>query len=633
MDNNSKNCTCCGEITIFLTLILLILLSFFSVAIQSARMSALYGFSERNLRLAVQGVFSEYCRPLWEEYHLFMLEGDGDLNARLLSEVEKYQSEITGNLYKQEDRSFEITSMTPFLNEGGENYINQLTAYMKYHVADSQLFDKKNKMEEIKGEKKKVKEQINKIEETEWAADIDKSLLKVIKLVDGIVISDGKVKTERSFVKQIFPGETEEINSSAVGITNNAIWEALKSEYIPYEEVSVSKCRKIVCLINEALKEINQMEQNELAASSKNLNCMYYQAVNMKGTLVSNREVLELYLQNRKDKNAGDILKSYQIRPLHFNYGKLNLKEKIDPIKSIKKSFHSNLLSLVIESENTVSKKKLPIAFSLAESSKESKDFSSKTLSKINRKDSKQAKNCFGSFVNNTLEDNSLKTILEIEYYQQHFSNYLSKENKLFQYEQEFIIGGGKTEQEALENVLDKLLLQRGILNFLYLLTDKEKSNEAHLTAVALVGFSGMEALVEVVKTTILLCWAMAEAVIDIAILLQGKELSLCKTKQSFLLSYEDLFVFGKSLVLEKAKEYKEVHTASNTYEDYLKLLLFLQNKQLRINRSLALIEETMKQTYYQDFSMSEGITGICIEARYNYYKNNSIKANVDYSY
>lgn len=630
VDNNAKNGSVGGQITVFLTLILLILLSFFTAAIESARMSALNAFSEKNLRLAVQGAFTEYCRPLWEDYHLFMLEGDGDLEGRIGSNIETYQSSITGNLFSQENQEFKICSMEPFLEEGGNGYINQIAAYMKYHVADSHFLKNEN-LEEKRGMvEKQAAEELEDLNEIEQEAELDSSLIKVIELVEGVTISKGRIKTKHSFIKQICSGE---VTSENVGIRNQDIFHALKSKYRRPEEVSILICVNLLRLIDTALEEIYQMEQKKATLTSNSLNEMYYQVIGMKTTLKSNRSVLESCLKSGKQEEIKTLLTSYQIQPLTFYYGTLSLKEKPDPISAVKKSFASNLVSLVVEKEEGISDRKLPDPFKLSNSKKEKEAFSVSSFSKMSKKNNKKTEECLDWFTKDSLLDKSSKIMFEVAYYQTHFSNYLTSPKNVFQYEQEYIIGGGSTEREALGIVLNKIVLQRGMINFMYLLTDKEKSQKAYITALSLVGFSGMQALIETVKLSILLCWAMAEGIIDVAILLQGKTISYWKDKQNFLLRYEELFAFGKAKVLEKAKQYKGVKTGGLTYGAFLKELLYLQKREFRVNHSLALIEETMKQSYVKDFSMEKGVVGLSVEGAYTYHKNKEINVTVNYSY
>ena len=53
-----------------------------------------------------------------------------------------------------------------------------------------------------------------------------------------------------------------------------------------------------------------------------------------------------------------------------------------------------------------------------------------------------------------------------------------------------------------------KLLLMRTGMSFVYLISDRQKSNMAYATAAAIVGFTGMEALVKCTQYMILAGWA-----------------------------------------------------------------------------------------------------------------------------
>ena len=79
-----------------------------------------------------------------------------------------------------------------------------------------------------------------------------------------------------------------------------------------------------------------------------------------------------------------------------------------------------------------------------------------------------------------------------------HFGRFgKERENTVLAYETEYILGGRKSDEENLRVAAEKLLELRSGMNFLYLLTDKEKQAEAELLAAALVGFTGIYPLVK----------------------------------------------------------------------------------------------------------------------------------------
>ena len=76
MDKKRKKPMLCGEITAFLSLIFLLILSLVGTSLESARVNVGRSFADRSLQNAMESLYTEYCRPLWEDYHLFFLEGE-----------------------------------------------------------------------------------------------------------------------------------------------------------------------------------------------------------------------------------------------------------------------------------------------------------------------------------------------------------------------------------------------------------------------------------------------------------------------------------------------------------------------------------------------------------------------------
>ena len=74
MDKKRKKPMLCGEITAFLSLIFLLILSLVGTSLESARVNVGRSFADRSLQNAMESLYTEYCRPLWEDYHLFFLD-------------------------------------------------------------------------------------------------------------------------------------------------------------------------------------------------------------------------------------------------------------------------------------------------------------------------------------------------------------------------------------------------------------------------------------------------------------------------------------------------------------------------------------------------------------------------------
>ena len=83
-----------GEITVFLSLLLSVVLFFFQVLFQSAGYALFRSQLEEALELCEYAVLSEYHRTLWERYELFYLDlgygGGAEKTAYLNQQAEKY---------------------------------------------------------------------------------------------------------------------------------------------------------------------------------------------------------------------------------------------------------------------------------------------------------------------------------------------------------------------------------------------------------------------------------------------------------------------------------------------------------------------------------------------------------------
>lgn len=63
-----------GEITAFLSLVFLLILSFLGAMVESASIQVLKNYKRADTILAVESVFAEYQKQLLEQYDLFALD-------------------------------------------------------------------------------------------------------------------------------------------------------------------------------------------------------------------------------------------------------------------------------------------------------------------------------------------------------------------------------------------------------------------------------------------------------------------------------------------------------------------------------------------------------------------------------
>lgn len=177
-----------------------------------------------------------------------------------------------------------------------------------------------------------------------------------------------------------------------------------------------------------------------------------------------------------------------------------------------------------------------------------------------------------GTASNSDLESTILDKALFCKYVQEHFGSYTNpSEDAALSYEMEYIIAGKNSDVKNMEAVVGRLLLIREADNYLTLLLDEAKKLEAHTIAAASASIAPW--LEPIVYHGILIYWAYEMSVEDLRNLFSGKKVPLSKA----LLSETDT-VFSLS------------------YEDYIWLLLLLQQKDKLAMRSIDSIELYVRQ-------------------------------------
>lgn len=187
--------------------------------------------------------------------------------------------------------------------------------------------------------------------------------------------------------------------------------------------------------------------------------------------------------------------------------------------------------------------------------------------------------------------------VLFHSYLSAHFANYL-EENKTgaLSYEQEYLIAGKDTDRENLSSVAMRLVAIRTILHFISLSADSTRKAPAEQAALAACGIIGLPALKSLVVFLLLFVWALEEAMIDVAALLQGKRLLLYPGKNGGSLSFQEILSFSKKFVLEKAEKKANAKGAVFGYKEFLHLFLFMTPKEDKSYRALDLIQENLRE-------------------------------------
>lgn len=244
-----------GTITVFLTMVLLVILALIATCLENARVRVASATVDRTLTGSIDGAMAEYYEPLYEDYRIFLMDkgtGSDTLDYKKLTEqIQEYMNtslststtnEITGQKRNGIDllcpavNAVQIDDVVKATDYGGAPVEEEILQYMKYEVAAEGI--------------SKILENLNLIEESEVTAtvmeaegevteqfeDANVLMMKLMEQVEGICCkekltytADGTIKVNGYFAKKMCTVEETKEN---VGIDNVTVWNSLKGNYV-----------------------------------------------------------------------------------------------------------------------------------------------------------------------------------------------------------------------------------------------------------------------------------------------------------------------------------------------------------------------------------------------------------------
>lgn len=216
-----------------------------------------------------------------------------------------------------------------------------------------------------------------------------------------------------------------------------------------------------------------------------------------------------------------------------------------------------------------------------------------------------------GEYIEDTALDIINEALFDV-YLCGYFDNYVDNDGcGLLDYEQEFILFGKSSDRENLKSAVMSVAGVRFGSNMLYLFTDTEKKQEAYNVAMTALGFTGIMALVKALEYVILTAWAIGETVVDMRCLLDGKKVSVIKSRGEWRLELNELL--SGSLTVRDSEEEKGL-----TYGQYLGAIMLLGDAQDKAYRSMAVAEMHMISLGVDNFRLRNYIYGMDITVTYH---------------
>ena len=172
---------------------------------------------------------------------------------------------------------------------------------------------------------------------------------------------------------------------------------------------------------------------------------------------------------------------------------------------------------------------------------------------------------------------------------------------------------GDRTDKGNLFFTILYLIAVRSVFSMVTILKDATKMSQLDMFAAGVAGFTGIPVLISAVKYGTLLLWAMEEALVEVSVLLEGKKVPLISADGK--IEFSEMFLFGKEMVQQKAKSWKEVPTGLS-YSEYLTFLSLLKNTQRKAYRCLDLIQENIRYRYNDTFRIRNVVTGFSFQVQ-----------------
>lgn len=236
-----------------------------------------------------------------------------------------------------------------------------------------------------------------------------------------------------------------------------------------------------------------------------------------------------------------------------------------DPRKVLKSCTSGGLLSFVtpdgtVPSKDEIDKSGLPSEKCGADSSDSDSDFFDMDFDDVDEMENK--------IDTDTVDESKLRdNFYGISYALEFFDKYTDAgDGSPLACEVEYIICGHDNDYDNLKGVVDRIILHRLPVNFAYLMTDKAKIASVQSVALTLSLLPGVS--YSATKYLLLGCWAYAETLVDIKVLLAGGSVKFLKSKDTWHTDIKGLKNLGKI----EAKSYEGADALD--YSGYLAILL-----------------------------------------------------------
>lgn len=672
------NNMCRAQITVMATLVFMIVISFVTTCVNAAAMSGYNTVIKQACSLSDESVFTAYSNDMLRQFDIFALKKSDIINDKVNQYIKTSINTHSKDIQLVNAQYDEYRYMT---DNGGYGVEEQIVRYMQSGGYIDVIRDYNSVKDGIKQSDSvsKVSSDIVEVKDTAQESWID--MKQLINVCDNIGDKEDELQQyAKQLVNTVNTLKEEELTQDELDNTKKDIAENVEEirdaadeikdmsykiyDIIDTYEGHMTDTTQQISVSYEALeRHKEELGDTVYSAMKDDINNMESGGDEQNGSPV---DVVEAAVDNdisaldellkksdiniRQDESIDNIINmsgnvqrlcgELKVREVADRYSEYidedDSKPDINVLTRIYKLFKEGITGLVIDT-----------------------DISDKTIEYDNLAD---------SVVTGTACDDisnlSIRSALVNEYIISRFQNYtdyidsenkgtkdILSEDRLLDYETEYILCGGKSDKDNLCEVITKLSHIREGANLLYLITDSQKKNECFTLAVQILGYTGNMVLIKAAQYLIMTLWAYAESIVELRGLYSGESISIIKNAGNWETDINGLINLGrenissgsvqwlknagknrKGTVQPDDKETDEI--LSLDYAGYLRILLLMQNGTTRNARVMSAMELVMVALGHNDFRMKDYIYEADGTATFAYVKNGQqYTQKLSYSY
>lgn len=603
-----------GQITVFVSMILMLLFAFLCVLMESARTAGARWYLQMAASSSMDSVFSQYHRELWERYRLLFAEYEtgAEIEADFAGFLLPYLE--IDNWYPMALEEASAEEIVRAVDGHGKYLEKEILDYMKYGIwkldfegdAVESLWKQEREAEAVAEMAQtyrtrsrdvwKLERVLESISENLDRQRNDRQqglsalssydgagfrraaeqMIRELKKMPGLVKQYEK-EADKLAEKLQTDRREQEARADRLGMEMTAALEQEIQEYEAYVAEDGKRRQEIRDLEPRSADQIRRLEELiELSYEVEREIEAWEDDDDEDGDSEPDYESLWRPVRNG--------LENIQILPLSFVHG-IQDKEKEGWLKQVEQIYQEGMLGLLVPEGRQVSEK--TAALTAMPSHVETYDESAGSGS---MPDHILVNEYCGMFFTQfcSAQENGESGTQEQSAAGQPGSG---TQEHTFDYEVEYLLYGNGSDRENLSDAVHHLLAVRSGLNLIHILSDNTKRAQARELAAVITGAGSITPLILVTTFFVMSVWALGEALMDVKGLLAGRKVVLLKTAEDWTLSAENLLVLGRD-----GKPDTGGGERGLSYLSWLKILLFVEPLVRQEYRIMDVIELNLGQ-------------------------------------